>query len=775
MNDLSYEKFFLELTGFSPRPFQLDVGLAKKHPEYLTAATGSGKTAAVLIRYLWGIYTGKYSNRNLLFVLPMRSLTNQVSEEARKMVERASSAYPEAFSGNNSVLVGTTMGGDFDSAFLMRRAHPQIIVSVADIAIHMLVGCYGSPKTWDIFTGMFTHDTWIVMDEVQLVPYAGATLEHFRSVLSQTKAISGRKSQITIMSATQTQGGTVNTSGMIASTKKFEKMDTQAAYREILSASGKRIVIVNTVKRSQDLARDFTNKTDNKVLCLHSRFTEADKLRILKEYNDADNCILVATQVVEAGVDITCTTMVSELSNPAAMAQRFGRAGRRGEPGTRCLMVEVEKSVPYTKEDIEKGRKFSSKLNGLSLTAVEVSSMASELTSDLPETNAASFSAVLFENMDARRLMTYSGRGELAPFVREGTSETISVNLTNSLERPRRASVVRVPKTSKLLENNVLLEKWDNSGWIKIDDEKLDPTAQYRLPYDCQGYSNLYGWTENLTDKAHLPEPTNFPSNWLSNRISNSSRYDQILVTDEIITLDRHLSDTKQVAESITHTWTDENAKQIVIFAAQYHDIGKKSTQWQKYIHGRSDSSRPIVDQVLAKSAGTSSIESSGEISGPRHEFLSALMLHARSDKYLEKLSQKDRAECIWAVLGHHGQVYFSNPETKLVFDGYGGKRDGILSTPFMHSATPLSKYVVDHGDGNLLEEKRTSIFAQAEIFGIAARGSGSSLYSEFTLLNLLKKEMNIENESLFDRIRLIQILSAVRSADWESSSTYKS
>jgi CRISPR-associated endonuclease/helicase Cas3 len=69
---------------------------------------------------------------------------------------------------------------------------------------------------------------------------------------------------------------------------------------------------------------------------LHSRFRPGDRKKqvdkALEEIKPGERgTIVVSTQVIEAGVDVSATTLFTELAPWASLVQRFGRCNRRGE------------------------------------------------------------------------------------------------------------------------------------------------------------------------------------------------------------------------------------------------------------------------------------------------------------------------------------------------------------------------------------------------------------------------------------------------------------
>jgi CRISPR-associated endonuclease/helicase Cas3 len=142
---------------------------------------------------------------------------------------------------------------------------------------------------------------------------------------------------------------------------------------------GRTLVICNVVDRAQALfeaLRDHPDRGDAQALLLHSRFLPEDRKRIegcIRELfgKDGDlngSFILVATQVVEVGLDITCQALHTELAPANALLQRAGRCARyAGEEGDvfiypTCLdrqgeVVDLQEHImPYREQGEEIAR-----------------------------------------------------------------------------------------------------------------------------------------------------------------------------------------------------------------------------------------------------------------------------------------------------------------------------------------------------------------------------------------------------------------------------------
>jgi len=117
------------------------------------------------------------------------------------------------------------------------------------------------------------------------------------------------------------------------------------------SDATKAILIFNTVKDAVDFY-NIVKHADWAVgipkLLLHSRFCEEnrrDKSRELEILKTATAYIIVATQVLEVGIDISSDFMISEIAPASSLIQRFGRFLRYGEnQGKAVIWYETDKS-----------------------------------------------------------------------------------------------------------------------------------------------------------------------------------------------------------------------------------------------------------------------------------------------------------------------------------------------------------------------------------------------------------------------------------------------
>ncbi|PRY39956.1 CRISPR-associated endonuclease/helicase Cas3 [Spirosoma oryzae] len=133
------------------------------------------------------------------------------------------------------------------------------------------------------------------------------------------------------------------------------------------SSKMKSIVLCNRVERAQLLYQQLTDyfvdkPNPPKVICLHSRFIardrqekETDLKQIFGKESPPTNAILISTQVIEAGMDISCDVMHTEISPINSFLQRIGRCARfGGEFGQVCVYPILDEADDSSYNDLLK-------------------------------------------------------------------------------------------------------------------------------------------------------------------------------------------------------------------------------------------------------------------------------------------------------------------------------------------------------------------------------------------------------------------------------------
>ena len=87
-DERAFAEFFGKATGHAPFPYQMRIALSKDLPQLVDIPTGAGKTAAVVMAWLWRRRFAtteevrKSTPRRLVYCLPMRVLVEQTRDNA---------------------------------------------------------------------------------------------------------------------------------------------------------------------------------------------------------------------------------------------------------------------------------------------------------------------------------------------------------------------------------------------------------------------------------------------------------------------------------------------------------------------------------------------------------------------------------------------------------------------------------------------------------------------------------------------------------------------
>lgn len=368
-----FVSFFRNATGRDPYDYQRRLANTSNVPPdgnngprslAINVPTGAGKTAAAVLAWAWnrcGHPTEdhrKYWPRRLVYCLPMRVLVEQTAQSISDWLERLGLSSRVGL----HVLMGGEEAGDWD-LFPEREA---ILVGTQDMLLsRALSRGYGMSRyRWPLQFGLLNNDALWVIDEIQLMGSGLATTTQLQSFRRQFGTL-GNVSTFWMSATLDTdwlatvdfdptldlQGKVSVDLACIADEELRRRMEARKALRrtvgcvgdskqlarEILAAhqpGTRTLVVVNTVQRAVDLHSEIGKRspTLNPIL-VHSRFRAPDRKRIVENLlapPGPDGTVIVSTQVIEAGVDLSSTTLFSELAPWSSLVQRFGRCNRTG-------------------------------------------------------------------------------------------------------------------------------------------------------------------------------------------------------------------------------------------------------------------------------------------------------------------------------------------------------------------------------------------------------------------------------------------------------------
>lgn len=345
----------------------------------LFAPCGRGKTEAALI---WALKAmKKYKRNKIIFAMPTQITSNALWErfcelfgEGNSKEERTESGkeYVGLFHGKSFVklqdekerekeddeeLTDDDVGEVRDENFKGNIFFKPITITTID---HLLYAFIHGFSQADFALGNI-QNAIIIFDEVHY--YEKLTLEHIMTVL---RILSKMKIPNLLMSGTlpdffvkkvkdvngEYAGPFVDEEGINFKPFRLNQFNDNLVTRdgvnykiidEIVENYRKGLVqfiILNTVERSKSVYEALINRLpeeSSRIVLNHAQFTYSDRaakevtlLSTLKKEERLAPFILIATQVIEISLDISCDVMYTEIAPADAIGQRGGRLNRGG-------------------------------------------------------------------------------------------------------------------------------------------------------------------------------------------------------------------------------------------------------------------------------------------------------------------------------------------------------------------------------------------------------------------------------------------------------------
>lgn len=657
MAEIPFEAVFEVATGRPPYPYQVALATSSRLPRLLNAPTGAGKTAAVILAWL---YRRRFSRdevrlstpRRLIYCLPMRVLVEQTRDNATRWLDTLSDRYP--LLRDRPVTVHTLMGGHTDDDWCLTPEEDSVIIGTQDMLLSRALnrGYAMSRFRWPQAFGLLNSDVLWVFDEIQLMGVGLATsaqLQAFRERLG----VYGRAQSIWMSATAQPEwlrtvdhsppsedsifrldlgqcAGSPDLLRRMTAAKTLHEMPRSTrSYlkpKDIAIQVLKRhapgsmsLVILNTVSRAQEVymhlqkqlsGRDSKRKATPtgdatpEVLLLHSRFRPAERAALVAralEPPTGPGKILVSTQVVEAGVDISARLLITEIAPWPSLVQRFGRCNRAGEFEEASIFwadLPPKQAPPYSPGDLNASREKLSSLEGACVSPAS-----------LPEVDLA------YSADHVVRLRDLIGLFDTTPditgndvdpsrFIRDAEDHDVHVfwrdipkgeTPTPDQPAPVREELCSVPLASLksfLSRPEARVWRWDHidERWAPASAARTRPGQVLMISSDSGGYLADLGWKEDSSELVPpaMVQRTAPPEDSVGR--DETSRAGWQSLTD-------HSDAVVQEAEGLLRALCDHvvpraDAESVVI-AARFHDWGKAHPVFRETMSRASNSLAP--------------------------------------------------------------------------------------------------------------------------------------------------------------------------------------
>jgi CRISPR-associated endonuclease/helicase Cas3 len=435
------------------------------------------------------------------------------------------------------------------------------------------------------------------------------------------------------------------------------------------------LVVVNRVERAIEVygaIEEFWRDTPGhpELLLLHSRFRPNDRKEREESLDAASGDkgrIIISTQVIEAGIDITSELLITDLAPYASLVQRFGRCNRDGRADTaRIFWIDrpltarqsklAEQELPDAKQLEEIARPYW--WAELEEAAQLIAPLRSAAPVDLPPYKATPSQDHVLRRRDLMDLFDtsrdLSGFDiDISRFVRGGEEHDVFVAWRAADEKgllrtagPERDELCPVPigevreflrKASKSKPRRAWF--WDglDGAWLPASPANLEacvrPGSVLLLDSAAGGYDSCVGWSPASAARVVEVPPAG------ESKPEDSMDADHGTIGKYRQTLAAHSSEVREALGEMLRALANSEVDPYeadLLYAALHHDIGKAHRVFQGSLRG--DEGR-----LLAKDVGKK------DYSRPhfRHELASALAL----------LSAGASDLAAYLAAAHHGKV----------------------------------------------------------------------------------------------------------------------
>ena len=361
-----YRDFFRRVTGAQAFDYQVRVAqlLAEHKNVLLRAPTGAGKTWSAIVPFLSDGW--QHRPNRLIYALPLRTLAQGVYAQAKLAASKLGLPIEPVFHASDletsSPYVTLQTGEQPDDPFFSRG---RIIVTTYDQVLSgLLESPYGLSRGLHNINAAAVAGALVVFDEFHLMPAdkafltAVAGMYLFRnlcqSVWMTATATSALQNVLRDALAIQPVPGDpaqwdtlLKSLPTVTAVRRDFVMECEPLTSHVVldHHQSRSIVMFNQVRRAQEFYQELRKETEARqlrveIILLHSRFFKGDRLskeeRLRKLFGKASeaNAILISTQVIEAGVDISCEHLHTEVCPVNSLVQRAGRCARfEGEEG----------------------------------------------------------------------------------------------------------------------------------------------------------------------------------------------------------------------------------------------------------------------------------------------------------------------------------------------------------------------------------------------------------------------------------------------------------
>lgn len=705
--DTNLDQVYETATGFGPYDYQRCVA-EEGLPELLRIPTGCGKTEAVGLGWLYrrrfhpDTEVRAATPHWLVIALPMRTLVEQTSDRFRQWFQQLGLS--------SDVGLHIVQGGVHwsDRDWRLAPDRDAVFVGTIDMLLSRALNRGYSDRRWHwpMSFGGFNNGAHWVFDEIQLMDVATPNtrqLQSFRDTFGTALPTAS-----TWMSATvddrllrtvdrpdvwsivelSDQDRRDPLSQRLDSTRTVEEIELpdqnpeQDLARELTDRhepGTMTLAVFNTVERAVATWSSLNKLSpDAEVVLLHSRYRPADRAAhtaaALSQPGPAGK-IVVSTQVLEAGIDLSAALLFTEAAPWPSIVQRAGRCNRDGiQDGAQLLWATPPKNLPYEEVDVQASVEVLRSLEGKEVTTTLLQGLDVHVSSRITPIIRRRDLIDLFDTTP-----DLSGNDiDVARFIRDSNDRTVQVAWREIADdmplggSPRQDELctVLVADLRGWLKKNHRAWRLDHLSrdarqpWARCTAGDLRDGIDVVLDAGEGGYDSETGWNPRSKRVEPIAEPVSQSADigsWPDNDIVVGD--EPASLTSDWYPLAQHLVDVERECEMLLESFEPgdltSKMRRAAIVAGRLHDIGKASPVWQDAaLATANEEQRADLEGSgpFAKTGSNTPLRFERRFF--RHELASALALMNEGASALGDHHETDLV--IYLVASHHGRIRLS-------------------------------------------------------------------------------------------------------------------
>ncbi|MEZ6051286.1 MAG: DEAD/DEAH box helicase [Planctomycetaceae bacterium] len=310
------------------------------------APTAGGKTEAAFFPVMSRMLSEGWTGLSVLYLCPIKALLNNLDLRLQR--------YSTLLGRRSSLWHGDVK---LSARKKILREPPDCLLTTPESLEVMLVSPSVDARR------LFSELRVVIVDEIHA--FAGDDRGwHLLSVLERISRLAGRELQRLGLSATV--GNPETLSGWLAGSCKGprdvflpESSGTGAADVQLdfvgslqnsavvisrLHRGEKRLVFVDSRSRAEQLASEM-RRLQVTTFVTHSSLSQEQRHQAEEAFASRDDCVIVATSVLELGIDVGNLDRVIQIDSPPTVSsflQRMGRTGRRAGTLRNCLFLATK-------------------------------------------------------------------------------------------------------------------------------------------------------------------------------------------------------------------------------------------------------------------------------------------------------------------------------------------------------------------------------------------------------------------------------------------------